>query len=442
MANYDKGADAQSLVSGHPVAIDLFSGVGGLSLGLEAAGFHVAVDVEIEEISGRYAQYNFPLSKVLYGEAAGDVRLLDGALLRKHAGLKRGEEIALIAGGPPCQGFSIAGKKTGTDPLNDLVLDFSRIVKEAMPLAFLMENVPGITTQGSAKLAACVESLRLDYDVADPEVLCAWKFGVPQTRKRVFIVGFRKDLGIAPSLPNSTHEAPSLNSTFLATSPTSWEAISDIPCVDEYVSLISGDRVPYEVEPENEYQRVMRGASKGAFAKCLPRTWDREICTNLRRTRHGENLVATFQGLGFGQADPTSGIRRLHPGELSTTIRAGTTKARGSWSAPRPLHPFQNRVLTTRECARIQSFPDWFLFHPIKWHGNRMVGNAVPPLLARAVGLHILQKLGITVAETEGVSLVRDEALVVADVEAARNSNFDKRAVSQKVTSWSRKRSA
>ncbi len=443
VADFGINREIRDAVRDHPIAIDLFSGVGGLSLGLEAAGFHVAVDVEIEDISGRYAQHNFPLSKVLSGETLGDVKNIDGSALRRHANVRTRGEIALVAGGPPCQGFSIAGKKTGVDPLNDLVDDFARIVLDARPLAFLMENVPGITTQGSKKLAACVRELRKEYDVADPEVLCAWHFGVPQTRRRVFIVGFRKDLGVTPSLPQPTHEAPNQNIALFDVSPTAWEAISDIPHVDRYVRLISGDRVPYEIEPLHEYQRMLRSDPIGAFSGVIPRSWDPSLCTNLRRTRHGDALLKTFEGLRFGQADPVSGIRRLHPHELATTIRAGTTKARGSWSAPRPLHPFQNRVLTTRECARIQSFPDWFLFHPIKWHGNRMVGNAVPPLLARAVGRHILQILGLRAQPNfNGATLIRDDSLVQSDIEAAQNSDYHKRSISQKVTSWSNRRTA
>ena len=123
----------------HALAVDLFSGVGGLSLGLSQAGFDVAIKVEIEEIAGRYAQYNAPDSNVLYGATLGDVRRF-GIQTLKDLGFGN-QEIALVAGGPPCQGFSLAGKQSVDDPLHDLVLEFARVVKELRPMAFLMENV-------------------------------------------------------------------------------------------------------------------------------------------------------------------------------------------------------------------------------------------------------------------------------------------------------------
>lgn len=433
--------NAWDAVADAPVAVDLFSGVGGLSLGLEAAGFHVGVDVEIEEISGRYAQYNFPLSSVLHGEGAGDVRSIDAARIRSSLRWPK-REIALVAGGPPCQGFSVAGRKDAGDPLNFLVLEFARVVLDVKPLAFLMENVPGITTQGSAKLAKCMKMLGECYNVSEPTVLAAWNYGVPQMRKRVFILGIRKDLGTAPSFPQPTHIEPSRSPTFLSQAPSVWDAISDIPDVDKYPELISGDRIPYERAPETDYQAQMRAEQPAMFSHVFPREWDSEICTNLRRTRHGAKILSAFSSLQFGEIERSSGIRRLEPHALSTTIRAGTTKARGSWSAPRPLHPFQHRVLTTRECARIQSFPDWFFFHPTKWHGNRMVGNAVPPLLAQAVGKQILALLKIRVTDAQLPTLVRDQSLVAADIEAAANSNFENRAVSQMVVPWSRREPA
>lgn len=174
----------------------------------------------------------------------------------------------------------------------------------------------------------------------------------------------------------------------------------------------------------------MRGEIRDAEDLSLPVVWNKKICTNLRRTQHGEKLLLRFSKLGFGQIDKTSGIRRLDPNDVSTTIRAGTTKERGSWSAPRPLHPFQNRVLTTRECARIQSFPDWFLFHPVKWHGNRQVGNAVPPLLAQAIGRHIIKLLRLEVSSKLSLAIQRDENLVKKDIELAAESGLSKRQIS------------
>jgi DNA (cytosine-5)-methyltransferase 1 len=221
--------------------------------------------------------------------------------------------------------------------------------------------------------------------------------------------------------------------------PSVWDAISDIPSVEDYPELIDGDRIAYDKEPTSQYEKIMRGESRNAEDLSLPVVWNNTVCTNLRRTQHGENLLLRFSQLGFGQMDKTSGIRRLDPNDVSTTIRAGTTKERGSWSAPRPLHPFQNRVLTTRECARIQSFPDWFLFHPVKWHGNRQVGNAVPPLLAQAIGRHIIKLLGIKMFCELPPAIDRDESLVKTDIELAAESGLSKRQISQKVIRPARK---
>jgi DNA (cytosine-5)-methyltransferase 1 len=418
-----------------PIAVDLFSGVGGLSLGLSLAGFDVAVKVEIEDIAGRYAQFNSPDSKVLYGSEHGDVRRF-GIEKLKELGLAD-REIALVAGGPPCQGFSLAGKQNVDDPLNDLVLEFARVVKEINPMAFLMENVPGITSAGSEKLRSAIKILEKKYVICGPTKLNAWDFGVPQTRQRVFLFGVRKDLGISPSLPTPTHSwSEQRQLDFLPITQNCWDAISDLPAVEKYPHLVSSDRVAYDKAPLNDFQRAMRGMVQQESDFLPPFHWDSSICTNCRVTQHGPDLLNRFGKLGHGEADKVSGIRRMVPTLLGPTIRAGTTKDRGSWSAPRPLHPYADRVLTNRECARIQTFPDWFVFHPAKWHGNRMVGNAVPPLFAKAIGAHILSVLRIS-GKKVAVHLPRDDDLISLDIVKAASSNYEGRKVSQKVTSWS-----
>ncbi|MDA8860684.1 DNA cytosine methyltransferase [Planktomarina temperata] len=424
-----------------PVAIDFFSGVGGLSLGLQQAGFDVGLEVEIEEITGRYAQFNSPLSNVLYGNVEGDIRQFDENNSSLLELLEQYNEIDLIVGGPPCQGFSLAGKKQQNDPLNDLILEFARVVTGVKPKAFLIENVPGIQIGGSEKLRKTIEILAKNYNITGPEILNAWDFGVPQTRRRVFILGYRKDLGIEPSLPSPTHSFGQLGQSnlFLEQTPTCWNAISDLPDCDAYECLLSGDRVEYDRPPENTYQKIMRYVTRKNDDHSYRVDWDSKICSNLRRTQHGESLLKRLRQLEPGKSDKTSSIRRLVPTELSTTIRAGTTKERGSWSAPRPLHPFLDRVITTRECARIQSFPDYWIFHPAKWHGNRMVGNAVPPLLGKAVGKKILDDLKLKPSENSGKVVKRDFSLIEEDIEKAKNSGYERRKISQYVASWSSK---
>ena len=402
---------------------------------MEQAGFHVSVAVELEDIHGRYAQYNFPGTRVLFGNASGNVRhftkdVFNAVAPRHHS------EITLVAGGPPCQGFSLAGMKLSEDPLNDLVLEFARVTCELMPLAFLLENVPGITRGNSKHLKEALERLERHYCITEPTSLWACDFGVPQLRERIFVLGMRKDLGIEPSFPHPTHLRPDGKHMLLSlmpSSPTVWEAIGDLPDVDDYPELIDGDRILYDKEPTSEYAQVMRGKSHDADDLSPPLVWNNRLCTNVRRTQHGESLQGRFSKLGYNQQDRLSGMRRLDPDGLSTTIRAGTTKERGAWSAPRPVHPFQNRVLTTRECARLQSFPDWFLLHPTKWHGNRQVGNAVPPLLARAIGKHIFSLLGIQRPTESLPYFYREDALVEEDIQDAAASGLSRKRVSQQV---------
>lgn len=417
-----------------PIAIDLFSGVGGLSLGLELAGFFLSSFVEIDETASRYHEYNFPASRGFGGSEHGNIRNITGAdLLSK---IPNGREVALIAGGPPCQGFSFAGKKNPNDPLNDLVLEMARIILEVSPQSFLIENVPGIKAGQIWQLDEALRKLSSMYSISAPTTLYAPEFGVPQNRKRVFVIGIRRDLNAEPKLPFPTHALIKNGQLPLGyeRAPTVREAIGDIPDVDRFPSLINGDEISFSARPKSPFQELMRGDYL-MIERGYKVAWEKGKLTNCRRTQHGDDLTSRLSGLLPGTADEISGIKRLHPDEISVTIRAGTTSERGSWSAPRPCHYSFSRVLTTRECARIQSFPDWFRFHPVKWHGNRQVGNAVPPLLARAVGKSILQSLRIqrTPSAKRIPLLRRKQDLIQNDILAAETSRLDLRRLSHKV---------
>ena len=422
-------------LANRPIAIDLFSGVGGLSLGLELAGFAITSHAEIDETAARYAEYNFPLTRTLGGAETGDIRRISGKNL--IVDVPKGTEIALIAGGPPCQGFSFAGKKDRTDPLNDLVLEMTRIILELKPMSFLIENVPGIKSGDVWQLDEAIKRLKKVYRLSEPNTLFAPDFGVPQTRKRVFVLGIRRDIGTTPEHPSPTHLPPGCEQTLFSPSsltPTASEALGDLPNVDVYAHLVNGDEVKYSCAPKNEFQRIMRSPSILAKRRGYSVSWDEVTCTNCRRTQHGEDLTMRLSALGPGQADGGSGIRRLEPDGLGTTIRAGTTSERGSWSAPRPCHYEYARVLTTRECARLQTFPDWFRFHPVKWHGNRQVGNAVPVFLAEAVGKALFSQLGLKGISSDIPAIERDENLVKKDIEKAESARFDIKNISHKVT--------
>lgn len=421
-------------LSNRPIAIDFFSGVGGLSLGLEAAGFGIAAHVEIDETASRYAQFNFPLTASFGGER-GDVRGISANALLNT--VPNGQEVSLIAGGPPCQGFSVAGRKNPDDPLNDLVLEMTRLILDVRPKAFLIENVPGIKRGQIWQLDEAIDQLAAHYRVSSPATLYAPDFGVPQIRKRVFVLGIRTDLQRTPRHPKASHVVPTHEPLLLSPlpiTPTVAEAISDLPDVSMFPHLVNGDEVAYATAPQNSYQSFMRSEEAWAQLRGYGVKWDSAVCTNCRSTQHGPALESRLRQLKEGQADSSSGIRKLEARGLSTTIRAGTTEERGSWSAPRPCHYAYPRVITSRECARLQSFPDWFRFHPVKWHGNRQIGNAVPPLLAKAVGSELLAVLGLRCVATKApVKLERETAMIAEDIERARAAGFDKKRVSHQV---------
>lgn len=428
----DNVAIRAELLARRPLAVDLFSGVGGLSLGLELAGFFSAIHVEVEEEASRYAEFNFPLAMHLAGPDAGDVRNLSGELISK---MLDGREVSLVAGGPPCQGFSRIGRQRVDDPLNDLVLEMARVILELRPRAFVIENVPGSLDSRYWQFSEAINRLSVEYVIHDPQTLRAEDFGVPQKRRRVFTIGTRRDLGVQPPRVLPTH-SPSPDSALfdqLERTASVADAIFDLPNCDDYEHLLDRDDVAYTVAPHSEYARAMRLITGLQAERGYAVDWDDRTCTNLRRTQHGPELTAALSALPVGATEKKSRIPRLDPTGLSVTIRAGTTSSRGSWSAPRPCHPVYPRVLSTRECARLQSFPDWFRFHPVKWHGNRQVGNAVPPLLGRAVGAAILEVLGRVPEHAPLGVVTRDTALISGDIEAAANGGNAGRRVSHKV---------
>lgn len=398
--------EAVSVLRERPTAVDLFAGIGGLSLGLEQAGFHVAAAFELDDMTGRYAQYNLPATKVYRGQGFGDVqRLVEKGAIPPQWPISG--EIALVAGGPPCQGMSLAGRRLKTDPLNQLLVTFADAVSLFRPFAFLLENVPGMLLGDVPSFGRAMKQLEHGYEIAAPAILAAQDFGVPQIRERAFVVGFRKDLRIAPSLP-----APLEWRSGEGAVPTVHAAISDLPSGGD------GDArnlVRYFEEPETRFAKLMRGVDRDWEDLSIPVQWNSAFCANVAVTKHGPAVLKRFSSLRYGDTDAISGLRRLDPQGLSATIRAGTTKDRGSRSAPRPIHPYHDRVLTTRECARLQTFPDRFLFHPTRWHGNRQVGNAVPPLLARHLGRTILDGLGVLVDPIETPALTPDTSMVSND---------------------------
>jgi DNA (cytosine-5)-methyltransferase 1 len=384
-----------------PTAVDLFAGAGGLSLGLEQAGFDVVGAVEYDPIHMATHEFNFPGAAHL----CASVSDISGEDILTRAGLDRGQ-IDLMAGGPPCQGFSMIGKRALQDSRNRLVFDFCRLVNEVQPRYFVMENVPGMKVGEHAGLLNEIVRLfgeDLGYKCRPVELLTATNFGVPQMRTRLFLVGARED----QNLPGP----PRLTTRFLKSRtkerwegdcdlprcPTVWDALCDLPNAEDFDELLETDSVRATYGKPTSYGRRMRGLIRDVddFSYERPRT-RHSMLTSSTRTVHTSVSIKRFSKTTPGEVEQISRFLRLLPEGYCNTLRAGTDSKRGAHTSPRPLHPVHPRVITVREAARLHSFPDWFRLHVTKWHGFRQVGNAVAPLVGRAVGKTIIEALGVT----------------------------------------------
>lgn len=347
-------------------AIDLFCGVGGLSLGLEMAGFQTVLGVEKNKDIAEGFKRNFPQAKCL----VGDISKLS---LNDYLDAIEGNTIDLIAGGPPCQGFSQKGKRLSlNDERNFLFKYYLNLVAEIRPKAFLIENVPNLlSTSGGYFYNEILSSLEgLDYTVS-AKVLKAEDYGVPQSRRRAFIVGIQGDNSFIFPEPNKDKVTVS-------------DAISDLPVLK---SGEGKDFFDYPSKAKSPYQARMREGSDGV--------------RNHAATNHSAIALERLAMI------PENGGKEHLPDEhLTKSIYSGTwTRLRANEQAATITTrfdtpssgqftlPTQDRCLTVREAARLQSFPDKFIFSGMKSTQMLQVGNAVPPLLAKAVGTEIYNLL-------------------------------------------------
>jgi DNA (cytosine-5)-methyltransferase 1 len=364
-----------------PIGIDLFAGAGGMSLGFEQAGFDIVAAVEIDPIHCATHEYNFPAAATI----CASVIDLTGNEIRRRAKLGT-KEIDVVMGGAPCQGFSLMGKRAFDDPRNQLVFHYVRIVKELQPKYCVFENVKGLTLGAHAQfLAETIAALgEAGYDVLTPyRVLNAADYGVPQDRRRLFLVGTRTGLKV-PDYPAPHPERV-----------TVWEAIGDLPNAEDFDALWHQDFVSAQWETTSDYGRKLRGFDRDPDDYSYSRHFDPSLLTCSIRTRHTSSSRSRFAATKQGKTEPISHFRRLDPAGLCNTLRAGTDSARGAHTSPRPIHPWLPRVITVREAARLHSYPDWFRLHSTKWHGCRQIGNSVPPLLARALASELLRAQSI-----------------------------------------------
>jgi DNA (cytosine-5)-methyltransferase 1 len=361
-----------------PIGIDLFAGAGGMSLGFEQAGFDVVAAVEIDPIHCATHEYNFPSTTTICASVVN----LTGAEIRNRAKLAAGQDIDVVFGGAPCQGFSLMGKRALDDSRNQLVFHYVRLVKELNPKYCVFENVRGLTLgKHSQFLAELIKALENNgYSILTPyQVLNAADYGVPQDRRRLFLIGTRHGL-TAPRYPKP-HEHR----------VTVWEAIGDLPNSDLFEELKTTDVVSTTWETSSSYARKLRCLDIDRQNYSYQRRFDRQLLTCSWRTRHTQLSQERFTTTLQGRTEPISRFHKLEPDGQSNTLRAGTDSARGAHTSPRPIHPYWARVITVREAARLHSYPDWFRLHSTKWHGCRQIGNSVPPLLARAVASEIIK---------------------------------------------------
>lgn len=356
--------------------IDLYAGVGGLSLGAARAGFSVTAAVEIDKHALVAHKVNFPGVRHL----GQDVSTLSGARLLQLAGLAAGDLCGLI-GGPPCQGFSEIGLQSKSDPRNDLLVDFFRLVAETKPAFYVAENVPGLLNpKNAATLNRALALVPSGYTKLAPMIVAASDYGAPTSRKRVFFVGF--DPERVDKLTRESFAPPEEKQDVRVR-----DALKGLPAIrSDWLEASQGWRA-VAAPGDGAFERRMAGEVPEGVGDpdSLKKYRERRVVSGFLGTAHEEATVERFRALRHGEVDAVSRARRLDPAGYCPTIRAGTGSDRGSFQAVRPIHPNSPRVIAPREAARLQGFPDWFQFHGTKWHAFRQIGNSVSPIVAESL---------------------------------------------------------
>lgn len=336
--------------------IDLFCGCGGLSLGFEKAGFEIALAIDMWNDAVKTYNYNHK-NKVA---ECKDIHELDDEFLKKFS---QKENIVGVIGGPPCQGYSTVGTRDINDPRNHLYLQYCRVVEAVKPVFFVIENVRGLLTLNNGMFRDDIINRfeKLGYKITY-KLVNASDYGVPQNRQRVFFVGIKDVL----------FEFPKQKDFKVST----YDALSDLPLLDDLKEY--HETYSYVSEPVNEYQRLMRKSS--------------DIIINHNFTNHTEQtkeIIGMIKDGGkisdlpeeyWGIRKYNKAFQRMNSQLPSNTIDTGHRNY---------FHYKENRVPSVRESARIQSFPDHFIFKGSKTSQYKQVGNAVPPLLAMEIAKQI-----------------------------------------------------
>jgi DNA (cytosine-5)-methyltransferase 1 len=388
IGQFDRSA---SVSQRNPTAISLFSGAGGCSLGFQQGSYEIRLAMDIDADAVESYQRNFTRTRC----EVADIRELSADTLLQRAQLQPGE-LDILLGGPPCQGFSSAGVKAGEDPRNSLLQHYVRLLKGMCPKWFLMENVEGLLTNaGGTHVHDAVSAfLEAGYSV-NMEKIYAQGYGVPQRRKRVLIVGNRVGHDFVFPEPVTRFSG----NIFRKGEITFSTAVGDLPPAAESC----GQTVAFRKPPQNELQAYLRGELQTVTDHYSPALSQIQL-ERVQTLRSGQTMKdlpehlqhESFRRRAFRRVmDGTpvekrggapSGLKRLFANEPSLTITSAATREF--------VHPTEDRLLTLRECARLQTFPDWFEFAGSAASRIQQIGNAIPPMLARAIGEHIAAKYG------------------------------------------------
>lgn len=397
------------------VLVDTFAGFGGLSLGMEQAGFDVQVAVDVEPVNTSTHKYLFNYGKSLCLDLHKDQskairKALPGGTDVDAITLGRTPEA--IAGGPPCQAISQIGKRDPNDDRNKLMDSFIEHGIRLETKVMVMEQVPTLLQdQNRVHVDHLREKLhRAGYSMVDPQVLRAVDFGVPQRRERVFLLIYRNDVP-APRYPEPTH-GPHAD-LLLKPTPTVRDAFDGLPDADDFEELWHRSWVETMPDhPTSWYGRMMQGLENDPEDLSYRRAWRRDILTCSQRTRHEEASIERFMATPPGGSERISRRHRLDPDGQALTLRAGSNAQHGSFTAVVPIAPKGSRVITVREGCRLHSIPDWVKLCDSKIAALRQLGNSVPPLLGRAVGREVMKSLGLApAAPVETVNLGDEELL-------------------------------
>lgn len=375
--------------------IDLFAGAGGLSLGAARAGFNVSAAVEIDTHAMESHRINFPNTVHIQR----DIMTLNGKELLRLAGIEQQELVGVI-GGPPCQGFSSIGHGDVDDTRNKLFIKFFELIEELQPPFFLAENVPGIMNPKYDNIRNEAFRHVTDYNILEPICIRANEYGAPTIRTRYFFVGYLLNGRIGQITANDIIKMQVCSDKRTNVRKALEGLPSDIRYrgknssgLKKLTQNYSNADVAHE-QSDFFYQRVTSMIPNNVGNQEYIKTYQtRHIVNGFYPTKHADNVRARYAQLAFGQQDRISKSTRLDPDGYCPTLRAGTGPEKGSYQAVRPIHYERARVITPREAARLQGFPDWYKLPDTIWHGFRQIGNSVSPIVAEQILSAIYQKL-------------------------------------------------